>query len=123
MKPTLPLSPAVFGDFEAVDARDLDKPAEQKSNRGRQSANPKTEAPKTFASKIFNTYEFGYRRISIERPLRESYQFSDERISALRFAAGALNAAMQWVYKEYGSNWTDNARLLTNYGVLTEHAH
>ncbi|MBT6079728.1 MAG: SAM-dependent DNA methyltransferase, partial [Gammaproteobacteria bacterium] len=31
-----------FGAFEVVDARELDKPAEQKSNRGRQAANPKT---------------------------------------------------------------------------------
>ncbi len=75
-----------FGSFEVVDARELDKPAEQKSNRGRQSANPKTEAAKTFASKIFATHEFGYRRITIERPLRESYQFSDARIAELRFA-------------------------------------
>ncbi len=110
-----------FGHFESVDAHDLDKPADQKSNRGRQSSNQKPRAPKTFASKIFNTYEFGYRRISIERPLRLSYQFSDERISALRFAPGALNAAMQWVYKEYGSNWTDDQDC-DNYGVLTEHA-
>jgi type I restriction enzyme M protein len=28
-----------FGNFEVVDARELDKPAEAKSNRGRQSAN------------------------------------------------------------------------------------
>lgn len=110
-----------FGDFTMIDARDLDKPAEQKSNRGRQSANPKTEAPKTFASKIFNTYEFGYRRISIERPQRLSYQFSDERINALRFAPSALNAAMQWVYKEYGVNWTADQDC-DNYGVLTEQA-
>lgn len=110
-----------FGQFEVVDARDLDKPADQKSNRGRQSANPKTEAPKTFASKIFNTYEFGYRRISIERPLRLSYQFSDERIGTLRFAPGALNAAMQWIYKEFGTNWTDDQDS-GNYGVLTEQA-
>ncbi len=56
-----------FGAFEVVEARELDKPAEQKSNRGRQSANPKKEAPRTFASKIFATHEFGYRRITIER--------------------------------------------------------
>lgn len=91
-----------FGDFVAIEARELDKPAEQKSNRGRQSANPKTETAKTFASKLFNTYEFGYRRISIERPLRESYQFSDERLEGLRFVSGALNAAMKSVYAEWG---------------------
>jgi len=118
-----------FGNFEIVDARELDKPAEQKSNRGRQSANPKTEVAKTFSSKIFNTYEFGYRRITIERPLRESYQFSDERIEELRFAPKPLNAPMKWVYAEYGQNWSDEmdceaptAKNNKEYGVLTDNA-
>lgn len=97
-----------FGAFEVVDARELDKPAEQKSNRGRQAANPKAEAPKTFSSKIFDTHEFGYRRITIERPLRESYQFSDERIAELRFAPKPLNAVMKWVYAEYGEDWAEH---------------
>ncbi len=109
-----------FGDFEVVDARAVDKPAEQKSNRGRQSANPKTEAPKTFASKIFDTHEFGYRRITIERPLRESFQFSDERIAELRFAAKPLNAPMKWVYETYGQQWRDEEDC-EQYGNLAEH--
>jgi type I restriction enzyme M protein len=114
-----------FGEFEVVDARPLselglDKPVEQKSNRGRQSANPKTEAPKTFSSKIFNTHEFGYRRITIERPLRESYQFSDERIAELRFAPKPLNAVMKWAYTEYGTDWSDDEEC-ENYCVLSEH--
>ncbi|PWQ98203.1 type I restriction-modification system subunit M [Leucothrix pacifica] len=126
-----------FGEFEVVEARELDKPAEQKSNRGRQSENPKNDAPKTFASKIFDTHEFGYRRITIERPLRESYQFSDERIAELRFAPKPLNAVMKWVYETYGGNWTDSSETpevemvgeasakygleLEAYGVLTQH--
>jgi type I restriction enzyme M protein len=97
-----------FGAFEVVDARELNKPAEQKSNRGRQSANPKAEVKKTFSSKIFDSHEFGYRRITIERPLRESYQFSEERIATLRFALKPLNAVMQWVYAEYGNDWSDD---------------
>ena len=96
-----------FGEFEAIEARELDKPAEQKSNRGRQSANKKAEVTKTFASKIFNSYEFGYRRITIERPLRESYQFNDERIAELRFAAGVLNAPMKSIYAELGDDLSD----------------
>ena len=108
------------GDFEVVDARELDKPAEQKSNRGRQAENPKTEAPKTFGSKIFNYYEFGYRRITIERPLRESYQFSDERIEELRFVGKVLNAVMKWVYSKYGHSWSDDAGC-KHYGQLQEH--
>jgi len=109
-----------FGAFEVVDARELDKPVEQKSNRGRQSANPKIEAPKTFASKIFNTHEFGYRRITIERPLRESYQFSDERIASLRYANKPLNAPMQWIYDTYSEGWSDDTHC-EYYGVLTEY--
>ncbi len=108
-----------FGDFESI-TKQLDKPAEQKSNRGRQSANPKTEAPKTFSSKIFNSHEFGYRRLTIERPLRESYQFSDERIAELRFAPKPLNAVMKWAYAEYATHWSDNEGC-ENYGVLSEH--
>ncbi|MDP2347859.1 MAG: class I SAM-dependent DNA methyltransferase [Gammaproteobacteria bacterium] len=113
-----------FGNFEAVDAYALDKQAAQKSNRGRQSANAKTEAAKTFASKIFHNHEFGYRRITIERPLRLSYQFSDERIAACRFSPGALNAAMQWAYGEYATEadkaWSDNDDC-PHYGDLREH--
>jgi type I restriction enzyme M protein len=110
-----------FGQFEVVDARALDKPTEQKSNRGRQSANPKPEATKTFASKIFATHEFGYRRITIERPLRESYQFSDERIAELRFANKPLNAPMKWVYETYCEDWNDSATC-ESYGVLADNA-
>jgi len=109
-----------FGAFEAMDAQALDKPAEQKSNRGRQSDSPKTDAPKTFASKIFANHAFGYRRITIERPLRESYQFSDARIATLRFANKPLNAPMQWVYQTYGQNWSDDESC-EHYGKLSEH--
>ncbi len=98
-----------FGSFEVMDARELDKPAEVKSNRGRQSANSKTETAKTFASKIFNTYEFGYRRVTIERPLRLSAQMTDERIAGLRFAPKPLNAVMQSIYAQFGATWTDAA--------------
>tara|TARA_B110000908_G_scaffold172123_1_gene237808 strand:+ start:594 stop:2921 length:2328 start_codon:yes stop_codon:yes gene_type:complete len=110
-----------FGAFEVVDARELDKPAEQKSNRGRQSANPKAEVAKTFSSKIFASHEFGYRRITIERPLRESYQFSDELIAELRFANKPLNAPMKWVYETYGEDWSDNASC-DSYGLLADNA-
>lgn len=104
-----------FGDFEVIDAREIDKPTEQKSNRGRQSANAKQEAPKTFASKIFNTYEFGYRRITIERPLRLSSQITDAAIESLRFAPKPFNMAMQRIYSEFGTSWNDE-----NYGDLSQ---
>ena len=97
-----------YGTFETVDNLELDKPAEVKSNRGRQSENGNGNgSPKTFGSKIFKSHEFGYRRITIERPLRMSYQFSDERIEELRFAPKPLGAPMKWLYEEYGQGWTD----------------
>ncbi|MFH7349157.1 type I restriction-modification system subunit M [Acinetobacter variabilis] len=104
-----------YGDFEVTDARELDKPTEVKSNRGRQSANPKNEAAKTFSSKIFNSYEFGYRRVTIERPLRLSAQVSDDAVASLRFAPKPFNAVMQKVYEQYATNWTEDS-----YGQLDE---
>ncbi|WP_374665219.1 N-6 DNA methylase [Acinetobacter sp.] len=108
-----------FGDFEVMDARTLDKPAEVKSNRGRQSANPKSEPAKTFASKIFNSYEFGYRRVTIERPLRLSAQITSEAIASLRFAPKPFNAVMQSIYEQFGAAWTD-AATEQSYGDLSE---
>ncbi len=94
---------------------ELDKPAEVKSNRGRQSANPKNEVAKTFSSKIFNSYEFGYRRVTIERPLRLSAQVSDDAVASLRFAPKPFNAVMQKVYAQYATTWTEDS-----YGQLDE---
>ena len=108
-----------FGDFEVMDARTLDKPADAKSNRGRQSANPKSETLKTFASKIFNSYEFGYRRVTIERPLRLSAQMTDERIAGLRFAPKPFNSVMQSIYAQFGTTWTD-ATSDKSYGVFND---
>ncbi|MEH6813931.1 MAG: N-6 DNA methylase [Motiliproteus sp.] len=98
-----------FGQFEAVDTVALDKPVDQKSNRGRQAAEPKAVAAKTFSSKIFDTHEFGYRRITIERPLRLSTQFSDERLAELRFAPKPFNAVMKWTYGKFGDTWKDES--------------
>lgn len=93
-----------FGAFKAVDTVSLDTP-EESSSRGPRSSK-KTEK-RTFGSKIFASHEFGYRRITIERPLRLSVQLTDERLETLRFARGPLEAAMQKVYEEYGQSWTD----------------
>ncbi|HBT3847151.1 class I SAM-dependent DNA methyltransferase [Klebsiella pneumoniae] len=109
-----------FGDFEVVDATTLEelgleKAAEQKSSRGRQPATAKTEAPKTFASKIFNSTDFGYRRLTIERPLRLSAQVTDEAIATLRFAPKPFNAPMERLYEEFAAQWQAD-----NYGDFSE---
>jgi type I restriction enzyme M protein len=104
-----------FGRFEAMETVALDKPEEIKSNRGRQSDNPKAPEAKTFSSKIFATTDFGYRRITVERPLRLSVQFSNERLEELRFAPKPFTPVMKWAYEQFGRNWT-----AVNYGDLTE---
>ncbi|MDC9592739.1 type I restriction-modification system subunit M [Xenorhabdus sp. IM139775] len=109
-----------FGDFEVVDTTPLgdlglEKTAGQKSNRGRQSATVKTEAPKTFASKIFNSTDFGYRRLTIERPLRLSAQVTDEVIASLRFAPKPFHAPMERLHDEFAAKWQDD-----NYGDFSE---
>lgn len=109
-----------FGDFAPIDPQPLDAPAEAKSSRGRPAASAKSEPPKTFAAKIFKNHEFGYRRITIERPLRLSWQFSDPRLATLRFASGALEAPMRWIYETYGQSWTDDPKD-KSYGQLAAH--
>jgi type I restriction enzyme M protein len=106
-----------FGQFEVVDCVELDKPIDAKSNRGRQAANPKVAEAKTFSSKIFATTDFGYRRITVERPLRLSVQFTSERLEELRFAPRPLNAPMKWAYEQFGQSWT-----AANYGDLSPYA-
>lgn len=68
---------------------------------------PLTSDDKAFAAKIFDTHAFGFRRMTIERPLRESYQFSDERIDTLRFDPKTLNGIMEWCYTQFGQDWSD----------------
>lgn len=96
-----------FGAFERIEAQEISKRTHGKSNRGRKSLSSRSDDVKTFSSKIFNTYDFGYRRITIERPLRESFQFSDERVEELRFAPKPLNLIMKWIYNEFGDEWTE----------------
>lgn len=104
-----------FGQFEAITPYRLDKPLDELSSRGRQPVSKKKAEKKTFGSKIFASHEFGYRRITVERPLRLSVQFTEDRLAELRFASGPLNAVMQKVYELHGQNWTDES-----YGKLAE---
>lgn len=90
-----------YGAFEAVDTLAHDGESEQQ---------------KPFSSKIFNSYEFGYRRVTIERPLRLSAQVSDAAVASLRFAPKPFNAVMQKLYEQYGATWTADI-----YGQLTEY--
>ncbi|MDY1037144.1 class I SAM-dependent DNA methyltransferase [Lelliottia sp. CFBP8978] len=109
-----------FGDFAVLEATSLvdlglEKAPEQKSSRGRQPASAKTETLKTFASKIFRSTDFGYRRLTIERPLRLSAQVTDEAIASLRFAPKPFNAPMECLYEAFAPQWQE-----ANYGDFTD---
>ena len=66
-------------------------------------------------TKIFDTTDFGYRRITIERPLRLSVQMGSERLQSLRFAPKPYNAAMKWVWNEYFEHLAEpDAEILAN---------
>lgn len=85
-----------FGDFEVVDLKDADD-------------------KRAIACKIFNSTDFGFRRLTIERPLRLTAQVTDESIAALRFAPKPLNAPMACLYDAFGAFWQDE-----NYGSFAE---
>lgn len=90
-----------FGDFEKLD-EPLDAPEQTNgSSRGRKSENPTKDKPKKFACKIFDTTDFGYRRITVERPLRLSAQLSDERINELKYAPKPFDFAMKYIDEKY----------------------
>ncbi|MDK9774099.1 class I SAM-dependent DNA methyltransferase, partial [Vibrio sp. B181a] len=74
-----------------------------------------TKSGKPLTAKIFDTHEFGYRRLTIERPLRLSAQITDAAVESLRFTPKPFNAVMQAVFEQFGTEWDDNT-----YGTLTE---
>ena len=52
-------------------------------------------------SKIFDNSDFGYYKVTVERPLRLTAQFTPERIATLRFVP-ALSEVMAWAYERWG---------------------
>ena len=52
-------------------------------------------------SKIFDNSDFGYYKVTVERPLRLAAQFTPERIAPLRFIP-ALSEIMEWAYERWG---------------------
>jgi len=91
-----------FGNFKEMEIL-LDAPEKAAtSSRGRKAATAKKEKPKKFSCKIFDTTDFGYRRITVERPLRISAQFSDEHIETLKYSPDKnLNPAMHWLSETF----------------------
>jgi len=53
------------------------------------------------ASQIFDNADFGYYKVTVERPKRLKAQFTDERIAELRFDR-TLREPMVWAYEHFG---------------------
>lgn len=70
------------------------KPVERKIN-------PDTKEEEGIASQIFDNTDFGYYKVTIERPKRLKAQFTTERIAELRFDKN-LREPMIWAYETFG---------------------
>lgn len=104
-----------FGEAKAFSCEIVQEASATNEAQANPFTSTKRSETKRFASKIFATHEFGYRRLTIERPLRLSTQFSAERIASLRFSQGPLKAAMQWAYEKFSATWKDQK----NYGEFS----
>ena len=63
--------------------------------------NPETKEEEGIASKVFDNSDFGYYKVTIERPKRLKSQFTSERIAELRFDK-SLREPMQWFWENFG---------------------
>ena len=59
------------------------------------------EMPNQGISKVFDNSDFGYYKVTVERPLRLAAQLTPEKLAALRFNS-ALREVMEWVYEQWG---------------------
>ena len=55
----------------------------------------------TISSKVFDNADFGYYKVTIERPKRLKAQFTEERITGLRFDK-TLREPMEWAFEQFG---------------------
>lgn len=63
--------------------------------------NPETKEEEGIAARVFDNADFGYYKVTIERPKRLKAQFTKERIAELRFDK-SIREAMEWAYETYG---------------------
>jgi type I restriction enzyme M protein len=63
--------------------------------------NPESNDEEGIASKVFDNGDFGYYKVTIERPKRLKAQFTQERIAELRFDK-SLKEPMIWAYETLG---------------------
>jgi len=67
------------------------------------------DMPDDGVSKVFDNSDFGYFKVTVERPSRKAAKFTPERIAGLRFVP-ALREVMEWAYERWGDDiYTDLA--------------
>ena len=67
------------------------------------------------ASKLFDNSDFGYYKVTIDRPARLKAQFTDERIAELRFDK-SLKEPMKWAYETFGEKvYTEKDKHVTHF--------
>lgn len=54
-------------------------------------------------SQLFDNADFGYYKVTVERPLRQKAQFTPERIAPLRYMT-YLEEVMAWAYEKWGDD-------------------
>lgn len=57
----------------------------------------------SIVTKVFDNSDFGYHKVTIERPKRLKAQFTAERIAELRFDK-SLKEAMVYAYETFGES-------------------
>ena len=61
-------------------------------------------------AQVFPNAEFGYWKVTVERPLRKSSQFTAERLAGLRYLP-ALAVEMDWMWAQWGERVYEKAFL------------
>lgn len=59
------------------------------------------DMPNDGVSKVFDNSDFGYFKVTVERPSRKAAQFTPESIAGLRFVP-SLAEVMAWAYEKWG---------------------
>ncbi len=73
-------------------------------------ANTGKESVEGLKAQVFDNRDFGYWKITVERPLRKSAQFTADRVANLRFDK-RLAEEMQWMFQEWGDKVYDTGFL------------
>jgi len=75
------------------------------------------------ASQVFDNADFGYYKVTIERPKRLRAQFTKERIADLRFDR-SLREPMEWAWEKFGedvyTNLAKHAKEITEWAEKNE---